>query len=96
MVPEHKPHLYLVALAKIPEAHIFHPILAVHPSNMIFLYLQFLGSAIVGTVDPANIQAILATKFDDFETGELRYKAVAPVLGRSIFSSDGTDAMWWP
>ena len=54
-----------------------------------FASIGFTGTSIVGTIDPANIQALLATQFNDFDTGERRYKAVAPVLGRSIFSSDG-------
>ncbi|KAK3678203.1 hypothetical protein LTR78_002299 [Recurvomyces mirabilis] len=55
-----------------------------------FASMGFTGTSIVGTMDPANIQALLATQFGDFETGERRYKALAPVLGRSIFSSDGS------
>jgi cytochrome P450 len=50
------------------------------------------GSPILTTTDPANIQAMLATRFEDFDTGELRYKQLSPLLGRSIFTSDG--AFW--
>lgn len=35
---------------------------------------------------------MLATQFNDFETGERRYRCLKPVIGRSIFSSDG--AFW--
>nr|POF26049.1 cytochrome p450 52a2 [Quercus suber] len=41
------------------------------------------------TVDPANVQAMVATQFHDYETGELRYHQLKPALGRSIFTSDG-------
>nr|POF13010.1 cytochrome p450 52a3-b [Quercus suber] len=41
------------------------------------------------TVDPANVQAMIATQFHDFETGELRYHQLKPIIGRSIFTSDG-------
>lgn len=52
----------------------------------------FSGQRVVATIEPANIQSVLATHFKDYETGERRHQAVAPVLGRSIFSSDG--AAW--
>ncbi|EMC93361.1 hypothetical protein BAUCODRAFT_238317 [Baudoinia panamericana UAMH 10762] len=53
----------------------------------------FDGSLNMGTIDPANIQAMLATQFKDFETGQRRYQTLAPVIGKSIFSSDGAFCM---
>ncbi|KAK3117919.1 hypothetical protein LTR53_000211 [Teratosphaeriaceae sp. CCFEE 6253] len=53
---------------------------------------SFEGSTVLSTIEPANLQAILATQFEDFETGNLRYLQLRPVLGRSIFTSDG--AFW--
>lgn len=47
------------------------------------------GSCVLTTTEPGNIQAMLATKFDDFDTGRMRHNMFWPVLGRSIFSSDG-------
>ncbi|KAF2641585.1 cytochrome P450 52A12 [Massarina eburnea CBS 473.64] len=47
------------------------------------------GLKVIHTVDPKNVQAVLATKFKDFGLGELRYKIFNPLLGDSIFSSDG-------
>ncbi|KAF1956855.1 cytochrome P450 52A12 [Byssothecium circinans] len=41
------------------------------------------------TVDPKNIQAVLATKFKDFGLGDLRNKSFSVLLGNGIFSSDG-------
>ncbi|KAK5127192.1 hypothetical protein LTR85_008554 [Meristemomyces frigidus] len=52
----------------------------------------FEGSKIISTIEPANVQAILATQFKDFETGHRRYQQLSPLLGRSIFTSDG--AFW--
>ena len=42
------------------------------------------------TNDPENIQAVLATKFHDFQLGS-RLKFFGPLLGRGIFTSDGHD-----
>ncbi|KAJ9483070.1 hypothetical protein VN97_g10345 [Penicillium thymicola] len=47
---------------------------------------------IIFTVEPKNIQSILALKFNDFDLGETRRAAVRPVFGLGIFSLDGT--MW--
>ncbi|WYZ33976.1 hypothetical protein EsH8_I_000252 [Colletotrichum jinshuiense] len=49
----------------------------------------FFGPAELFTVDPANIQAILATKFNDFDLGERRIKQFRPLLGHNIFTADG-------
>ncbi|KAK3675515.1 hypothetical protein LTR78_004598 [Recurvomyces mirabilis] len=47
------------------------------------------GSQVITTIEPANLQSMLATQFEDFGTGHLRYLQLGPVLGRSIFTSDG-------
>lgn len=57
-----------------------------------YTHRNFDGSWSVATAEPANLQAMLGTQFKDYATGERRYQALAPVLGRSIFSSDG--AFW--
>ena len=41
------------------------------------------------TVDPKNIQAVLATQFHEFELGQTRRKNFFPLLGNGIFTSDG-------
>lgn len=41
------------------------------------------------TIEPRNVQAILATKFKDFELGDNRKKSFEPLLGQGIFASDG-------
>lgn len=50
------------------------------------------GQRIIDTDEPAVIQAFLATKFKDFETGPRRAKQFGALLGRNIFTSDG--AFW--
>ncbi|KAL3427594.1 cytochrome p450 family protein [Phlyctema vagabunda] len=49
---------------------------------------SFLGSQI-NNADPENIQAILATKFQDFDLGEIRRKNFHDVFGDGIFTSEG-------
>ncbi|KAE8381353.1 cytochrome P450 [Aspergillus bertholletiae] len=43
------------------------------------------------TVDPKNVQAMLATQFKDFELGPPRRNLFGPVIGKGIFTTDGTD-----
>jgi cytochrome P450 len=52
-------------------------------------WTSFDGSLGFETSEPANIQAILATQFDDFSVGYRRYNTFEPLVGHSIFSSDG-------
>ena len=52
----------------------------------------FDGETPLSTVEPANLQAMLATQFKDFEVGERRHDVFRPIIGTSIFSSDG--AIW--
>lgn len=47
-----------------------------------------LGRRVVVTIEPKNVQAILALKFKDFDLGS-RNKALSPLLGQGIFASDG-------
>jgi len=48
-----------------------------------------MGSHVLMTVDPKNIQAILATQFNDFELGPVRRGAMWPLFGNGIFTADG-------
>jgi len=50
---------------------------------------RFLGTSGLITVDPKNIQALLATQFNDFSIGELRRNNFLPLLGNGIFTTDG-------
>lgn len=47
------------------------------------------GRHVVFTVEPENVQTILALKFKDFELGTIRSNSFRPLLGHGIFSSDG-------
>jgi hypothetical protein len=55
----------------------------------------FLGSDTISTVDPKNIQAILATQFNDFAIGRIRRLNFLPVLGNGIFTVDGRAWYVW-
>ena len=55
--------------------------------------MNFLGTMVFVTSDPKNIQAILATQFNDFEIGAARRGNFLPMLGDGIFTSDGK--MWF-
>ncbi|EXJ60322.1 hypothetical protein A1O7_04474 [Cladophialophora yegresii CBS 114405] len=50
---------------------------------------NMLGSYGYVTSDPKNVQAILATQFNDFELGEARRGNFFPMLGNGIFTTDG-------
>lgn len=50
---------------------------------------NFLGSTVVRTCEPENMQALLATQFPDFVLGPLRRNTMSPLLGRGIFTPDG-------
>lgn len=48
-----------------------------------------IGTMFYITTDPKNIQALLATQFNDFEIGPMRRGNFFPLLGNGIFTSDG-------
>lgn len=51
---------------------------------------RWLGDVYINTVEPQNIQAILASQFQDFELGSSRRGNFAPLLGHGgIFVADG-------
>lgn len=52
---------------------------------------NILGTWFHVTVDPKNVQAMLATQFKDFELGPLRRNLFNPVIGKGIFTTDGKD-----
>ncbi|KAJ5654749.1 hypothetical protein N7490_001752 [Penicillium lividum] len=53
--------------------------------------IRNLGRDGIFTIDPKNIQAILATQFKEFELGDSRRRAMHPLLGTGIFTADGED-----
>lgn len=50
---------------------------------------NILGQKIFFTSDPKNIQALLATQFNDFALGPVRHAIMGEVLGDGIFVQDG-------
>jgi cytochrome P450 len=52
---------------------------------------QGLGGEVISTVEPQNIQTILALRFTDFELGSKRKRNFAPLLGNGIFTADGPE-----
>jgi cytochrome P450 len=54
--------------------------------------IVMMGHTLTMTNEPANVQAILAKQFDDFEIGESRSKGSQQMLGHGILNSDG--ASW--
>lgn len=51
----------------------------------------FLGVTALVTLDPQNVQAVLATQFGHFELGSVRRGTFSPLLGNGIFTTDGKD-----
>ncbi|RAK90517.1 cytochrome P450 [Aspergillus costaricaensis CBS 115574] len=54
------------------------------------LKLNFVGHDVVATCEPENIQAVLASQFSSFGLSKWRYPQYRPLLGRGIFTSDGS------
>ncbi|KAI6392613.1 alanine transaminase alt2 [Pyricularia oryzae] len=54
--------------------------------------ISVLGTSNIITAEPRNVQALLATQFDEFSMGDARTTNLKILLGRSIFSVDG--AAW--
>jgi cytochrome P450 len=50
----------------------------------------FLGSQAFGTIEPANLEAILSTQFEDWGMGPRR-KVMFPLFGDGIFTEEGAD-----
>ncbi|CAN6644008.1 hypothetical protein TRVA0_020S01156 [Trichomonascus vanleenenianus] len=51
---------------------------------------QEFGRTVFKTCEPENIKAMLATQFNDFEFGPLRYTTMRPLLGDGVFTLDGS------
>ncbi|PBP19535.1 cytochrome P450 52A1 [Diplocarpon rosae] len=51
----------------------------------------FFGDAFIHTAEPANIKAVLATQFHDFELPPRRKAAFGPTFGHGIFTTDGKE-----
>ena len=53
---------------------------------------NLMGDDVIFTNEPKNLQAVLATKFSDFDIGKTRQQVTKPFWGIGIFNSDGP--MW--
>ncbi len=62
-----------------------------HDVGAITFKYSTLGSTNIFTADEKNIQALLASQFNDFELGPVRRGNFKPFLGSGIFSQDGKD-----
>lgn len=51
---------------------------------------KFVDTDIIQTTEPANIQALLATQFEDFSLG-YRLQSWSPMFGKGIFTTDGAE-----
>ncbi len=51
--------------------------------------LILMGSNVIATIEPENLKAILSLKFKEFSLGERRRRALVPLLGYGIFTTDG-------
>ncbi|PSN58810.1 cytochrome P450 alkane hydroxylase [Corynespora cassiicola Philippines] len=51
---------------------------------------EFLGTKAYGTIEPANVETILSTKFQDYGTGPRR-AIMLPLFGDGIFTQEGSD-----
>lgn len=51
---------------------------------------RFFDADVFQTCEPANIQAILASQFEDFGLGH-RLHSWSPMFGRGIFTTDGAE-----
>lgn len=51
---------------------------------------EFLGTQAFGTIEPANLETILSTNFEDWDMGPRR-KVMFPFFGDGIFTQEGPD-----
>ena len=60
-----------------------------YEDNKFTCWSRLLVNQVILTAEPANLQAILATKHADFDIGPIRRNAFAPLLGEGTFTVDG-------
>lgn len=51
--------------------------------------IKILGTSNIMTAEPKNVQAVLASQFNEFGMGRARSTVLKPILRRSIFAADG-------
>ena len=53
-----------------------------------------MGNTVIHTMDPKNIQTVLATEFTSFGVSPTRQISAEPLIGRGVFTSDGKFWEW--
>jgi len=56
-----------------------------------FVSTDIMGQRVVNTMDPKNVQTILAVNFKDWEIGKRRSAQFGAILGNSILTTDGAE-----
>lgn len=64
----------------------------IHQSHGNTFLSLFLGSWVINTIEPENLECLLSANFPLYEIGFRRRNAFEPLFGQSIFQSDG--ARW--
>lgn len=77
-------------LSAAKENRFLEHVRAWHRTYGITFKASMIGRRVAFTVEPKNVQTVLALKFKDFELGEYRNRAMRPLLGYGIFSTDGS------
>lgn len=72
-----------------------HTLLSSYQQRFQQLECTTFGASIIGlpfffTIEPENIKSILATDFKSYSVGKERKKALRPILGDGIFTTDGS------
>ncbi|KIX03199.1 uncharacterized protein Z518_06751 [Rhinocladiella mackenziei CBS 650.93] len=67
----------------------FHSTSAKEGRSVTTVGYKLMGSKSFITIEPRNLQALLATQFKDFALGDVRARDLKPLLGNGIFAADG-------
>lgn len=74
-----------------PEHRFLELIRGWHQSYSPTFKARVANRSLIFTVDPKNIQTVLALKFKDFGVGSARRGALRPIMGQGIFGVDGSE-----
>ena len=80
--------MLLQALQHSRENHILRFMVGVTDATGTTFAQYLLGARGILTIDPANVETVLSTRFEDFGLG-LRAPTFYPLLGSGIFTQDG-------
>ena len=90
MAPPQGGSYYRETIQAFAEHRFLELVRARHEAGGYTFQSQTLVSRVIGTSEPENIRAILATNFEDYSLG-FRLAALGPFLGKGIFTSDTKD-----